>query len=245
MKNSSTNKNQILLRIDAVAPGCHSRTSFMPPLVCKNIPFRTTRGDHGTGTEEFSESFRSGEITGFCGGRDFAPLLNALGMIERPSSGTLSVLGEDVLAMEEKDAWRLRDRAFGYLFTHHHLLPTFTVAENVAMPFFRICGKREDLAAERTSEVLLFTGIRHLCGTPVGNLDDSTRWLVALARAIVHRPPLLVAISPPSPDLLPLVRCLSDNEGMAILWSGEKNHLQPFADRIVESGDNLHSRPAP
>ena len=122
MKNSSTNKNQILLRIDAVAPGCHSRTSFMPPLVCKNIPFRTTRGDHGTGTEEFSESFRSGEITGFCGGRDFAPLLNALGMIERPSSGTLSVLGEDVLAIEQKAAWRLRDRAFGYLFTHHHLM---------------------------------------------------------------------------------------------------------------------------
>ena len=182
---------------------------------------------------------------GFCGERDFGPLLNILGMIERPPSGELNVLGEDVLAMEEKAAWGLRDRAFGYLFTHHHLLPTFTVAENVAMPFFRICGKREDLAAERTSEVLLFTGIRHLCGTPVGNLDDSTRWLVALARAIVHRPPLLVAISPPSPDLLPLVRCLADNEGMAILWSGEKNHLQPFADRIVESGDNLHSRPAP
>ena len=113
-------------------------------------------------------------------------------------------MSDDVLAMEERAAWGLRDRAFGYLFTHHHLLPTFTVAENVAMPFFRICGKREDLAAERTSEVLLFTGIRHLCGTPVGNLDDSTRWLVALARAIVHRPPLLVAISPPSPDLLPL-----------------------------------------
>lgn len=217
----------------------------MPPLVCKNIPFRTTRRDGDVDTETFSESFRSGEIMGFCGSWDFGSLLNILGMIERPPSGELNVLGEDVLAMEEKAAWRLRDRAFGYLFTHHHLLPTFTVAENVAMPFFRICGKREDLAAERTSEVLLFTGIRHLCGTPVGNLDDSTRWLVALARAIVHRPPLLVAISPPSPDLLPLVRCLADNEGMAILWSGEKNHLQPFADRIVESGDNLHSRPAP
>jgi ABC-type ATPase involved in cell division len=104
------------------------------------------------------------------------------------------------------------------------------------MPFFRICGKREDLASERTSEVLLFTGIRHLCGTIVGNLDDPTRWLVALARAIVHRPPLLVAISPPSPDLLPLVRTLADTEGMAILWSGEKNHLLPFADRILDGG---------
>jgi ABC-type ATPase involved in cell division len=82
----------------------------------------------------------------------------------------------------------------------------------------------------------MFTGIRHLCGILVGNLDEPTRWLVALARAIVHRPTLLVAISPPSPDLLPLARTLADTEGMAILWSGEKNHLLPFADRILDGG---------
>mgnify|MGYP000645416528 CR=1 FL=1 len=116
MKNSSTNKNQILLRIDATSQGCHSCISFMPPLVCKNIPFRPTRGDHGTGTEEFSESFRSGEITGFCGGRDFAPLLNALGMIERPSSGTLSVLGEDVLAIAARIRHHVEEIELGDVF---------------------------------------------------------------------------------------------------------------------------------
>jgi predicted ABC-type transport system involved in lysophospholipase L1 biosynthesis ATPase subunit len=206
----------------------------MSPLECKNLPFRTTQ--RGGEVEGLSERFHSGEIVGFCDDRDFGSLLNILGMIERPASGELSVLGEKVLEMQENEAWQLRDRAFGYLFTHPHLLTTFTVAENVAMPFFRICGKREDLVSERTSEVLMFTGIRHLCGILVGNLDEPTRWLVALARAIVHRPTLLVAISPPSPDLLPLARTLADTEGMAILWSGEKNHLLPFADRILDGG---------
>ncbi len=215
----------------------------MAPLECKNLPFRTTHQGGEVEPEGFSDRFQSGEIIGFCDDRDFASLLNILGMIERPASGGLSVLGENVLEMQESLAWQLRDRAFGYLFTHPHLLPTFTVAENVAMPFFRICGKREDLASERTSDVLLFTGIRHLCGTLVGNLDDSTRWLVALARAIVHRPPLLVAISPPSPDLLPLARILADTEGMAILWNGEKKDLLPFADRILDGG--FSSRLAP
>ncbi len=206
----------------------------MPPLECKNIPFRTTSRGGEAETEGFGGIFHSGEMVGFCNDRDFGSLLNILGMIERPTSGRLSVLGEDVLAMKEDAAWQLRDRAFGYLFTHPHLLPTFTVAENVAMPFFRICGKREDLARERTSEVLMFTGIRHLCGTLVGNLDETTCWLVALARAIVHRPPLLVAISPPSSDLLPLARTLADKEGMAILWNGQRSHLLPIADRIID-----------
>jgi ABC-type lipoprotein export system ATPase subunit len=211
----------------------------MSPLRCENISCRRAASNETRSRfiEDFSAVFESGDITGFCGSdtEEMDLLLNILGMIERPDSGRLEVLDREVLTMPAAESMQHRDTSFGYLFTHPHLLPSFTVAENVAMPFFRICGRDDEAEArECTLKALEFTGVADLHGVPVGELHEPANWRVALARAIVHSPAVLIAVSPPSPLLLPLVRRLADEFGTAVLWNGEKTDLEPFANQLVE-----------
>ena len=208
----------------------------MSPLRCENITCRrssTNAFRHGV-IEGFSASFESGDITGFCGSDTAAKelLLSILGLIERPDSGRLVLFDQEVSKMPEPGSTKLRDKSFGYLFTHPHLLPSFTVAENVAMPFFRICGQHG--VQESTLAALDFVGIPELNAIPVGELHDSVHWRVAFARAIVHSPPVLIAVSPPNPLLLPLARRLADEKGTTVLWNGSKTDVLPFSDHVVE-----------
>lgn len=208
----------------------------MSPLCCEQIRCLNSGADSsGQGDiEDFSATFQSGELTGVCGsdaaGKEL--LLGLLGMIERPEAGRLYVLGREVLKLPDAVSAKVRDTSFGYLFTHPHLLPSFTVAENVAMPFLRICGEAD--YQERTLAALEFAGVASLHSVPVEELDDTAHWRVAFARAIVHSPSVLIAVSPPSPLLLPLARRLADEVGTAILWNGEKVDLLPFADHLIE-----------
>jgi ABC-type lipoprotein export system ATPase subunit len=208
----------------------------MSPLRCENIRCLgsgASASGHGA-IEDFSANFNSGDLSGFCGsdagGKEL--LLNLLGMIERPESGRLVVLGNEVLQIPDAISAKIRDTSFGYLFTHPHLLPSFTVAENVAMPFLRICGEGD--YQERTLAALEFSGVASFHSAPVDELDYTAHWRVAFARAIVHSPPVLIAVSPPSPLLLPLARRLADEIGTAVLWNGEKVDLLPFADNLIE-----------
>lgn len=207
----------------------------MSLLRCENINCRSTTNAFRHGViEGFSASFESGEITGFCGSDTAAKelLLSILGLIERPDSGSLVLLDQEVSEMSEPLSTKLRDTSFGYLFTHPHLLPSFTVAENVAMPFFRICGQHG--VRESTLAALEFVGIPELNAVPVGELHDFVHWRVAFARAIVHAPPVLIAVSPPHPHLLPLARRLADERGTTVLWNGNKTDVLPFSDHVVE-----------
>ena len=208
----------------------------MSPLRCENIRcLGSGVSASGQGViEDFSATFQSGQLTGFCGsdtsGKEL--LLGLLSMIERPEDGRLLVHGREVLKMPDAISAKVRDTSFGYLFTHPHLLPSFTVAENVAMPFLRIRGEGD--YQERTLAALEFAGVASFHSVPVEELDDTAHWRVAFARAIVHSPPVLIAVSPPSPLLLPLARRLADQIGTAVLWNGEKVDLLPFADNLIE-----------
>jgi putative ABC transport system ATP-binding protein len=208
----------------------------MSPLRCESIHCRrsTANAFKQVLIEDFSASFESGDITGFCGSDVGAKelLLSVLGLIEPPDSGRVFLFDEEALAMSSPASRKVRDTSYGYLFTHPHLLPSFTVAENVAMPFFRICG--QEGAQESTLAALEFVGIPELNAIPVGELPDSVHWRVAFARAIVHSPPVLIAVSPPNPLLLPLARRLADECGTTVLWNGDKSDVLPFSDQVVE-----------
>lgn len=202
----------------------------MIPLRCENL---TCLLADGTSSRELTASFGPGSFWGFCG-PDSERILNVLGVIDRPGRGRLEVLGMNVLAMSEPSARAWRDRCFGFLFTHPHLLPSFTVAENVAMPFFRLCSRDPALAKRRTLEILDFMEIADLESSAVGDLDNASTWRVAMARAIVHRPPVLMAVSPPDPLLIPFARRLAKETGTAVLWNGERKNLLRQADGILD-----------
>ena len=202
----------------------------MIPLRCEHLT--CSRAD-GTSSRELTASFGPGSFWGFCG-EDSERILNVLGVIERPDRGRLEVLGMNVLAMSEPSARAWRDRCFGFLFAHPHLLPSFTVAENVAMPFFRLCSRDPAVAKRRTLEILDLMEISDLESSAVGDLDEQDTWRVAMARAIVHRPSILIAVSQPNPLLIPIARRLAAEAGTTILWNGERKNLSRQVDGIID-----------
>lgn len=219
----------------------------MTPLQCRNITCRkpSPNGGAPNAVLDFSGNFSAGSTTVFQGREESGLLLSILGMIEPPDSGEIRVFGESVLEMETSAAHRFRDGAFGYLFTHPHLLPSFTVAENIAMPFLRICGNSIDAARERVAEVLEMAELDGACANlAVGDIDESAHWRAAFARSIVHRPKILVAVSPPPLFLLPLARRYAEKTGAAVLWNAGSADVGGLCDRILHPGTTMTS-PAP
>ena len=212
----------------------------MIPLHCQHISCRRPawNGRNPVAVEDFSGHFEEGTVTAFrCSGDGKTGLLmNILGMIERPDSGEIHVLGKAVLKMENESAHRLRDGAFGYLFTHPHLLPSFTVAENIAMPYLRHHGNSIDSARDRIAEVLEVSGLPlSSANLAVANLDEESLWRVAFARSIVHHPKILVAVSPPAAFLLPLAKAHALATGLVVLWNAGDTPAVAACDGLLTS----------
>lgn len=211
----------------------------MTSIHCRNITCRRTtlNGHPRDEVRNFSGEFEAGTATAFRGPEDrgIGLLMSVLGMIERPDSGDLRVLGQTVLDLETNAARELRDRTFGFLFTHPHLLPTFTAAENIAMPLLRLCRDSVEEAGARVAEVLAFSGLEESVGRAhAEDLDGESLWRVAFARSIVHRPEILVAISPPARFLLPLAARYARETGACVLWNAGEDGETFECDRVIE-----------
>jgi ABC-type lipoprotein export system ATPase subunit len=208
-------------------------------LSCKNIScHRDNWNQKGAASvQDLSAAFDAGSlcgVTGPCGsGRNL--LLNILGLLEHPDSGFVRVDGVDTSGCAVGELTALRNESFGYLFSGSALLPAFSIAENVAMPLFRICGMDPEEAQERTLEVLDFCGIAAEGDLMAGELDVLPLWRTVFARALVHRPKVLIAISPrQEEDLLPLARRIAEEAGVCVLWGGESLALSAHAHRMIQ-----------
>lgn len=211
----------------------------LPPLTCESLSCHRPQWNRGgpSRVNAISAQFAAGTVTGFCGpdGCGKGLLLNILGLLEPADSGLIRVLGHAVPGLPGEEARQLRNETFGFLFDSPCLLPSFSLAENVAMPLFRICGGDARDARCRTMEVLDYCGIADQECTLAGRLDDDARQRAALARALVHSPSILIAISPRfGTTLLPLVRHAAKQTGLCVLWAGEKDELLPHADHVLE-----------
>ena len=190
--------------------------------------------------ENVTASFDAGMVCEFDGpdaaGRGL--LLSVLGLLESADSGGVHVDGRGVADLANEDLQRLRARTFGFLFPNPCLLPSFSLAENVAMPLFRICGIDTDAARERTIEALDFCGIAHRENQLAGSLVASTQQRAAFARALVHRPKILIAFSPREGDeLFELATRTARELGLCVLWAGENERPGARAQRLLQIRD--------
>lgn len=137
---------------------------------------------------------RRGEFVTITGpsGSGKTTLLNLLGAMDVPTAGRLILDGCDVSSLTESGRTRLRRHQVGFVFQHFGLVPTLTVAENVALPAF--FARRND--ARQVSELLETVGMGHRRNHYPSELSGGEMQRTAIARALVNRPPLLLADEP-------------------------------------------------
>jgi len=122
-------------------------------------------------------------------------LLHILGTLDHPTSGTVEFRGKDLFAKSSDELARFRSESLGFIFQFHHLLPEFNALENVMMPGL-IANEPPGPLRERAIALLVEVGLSHRVEHPVGKLSGGERQRVAVARAVVREPALLLADEP-------------------------------------------------
>ena len=146
---------------------------------------------------ELELSVAPGETVAILGqsGVGKSTLLHVLGTLDRPSAGSVLFRGEDVFAKPPDELARFRGRSLGFVFQLHHLLPEFSALENVMMPGL-LAGLPRDALAAKARQLLEEAGLSHRLDQRVGKLSGGERQRVAVTRALVMDPALVLADEP-------------------------------------------------
>jgi|SRR5579859_1188513 len=170
-------------------------------------------------------------------------LLNLIGCIDRPTSGRVLVDGVDTSRLEVAALTTLRRKKIGFVFQTFNLIPVFTAWENVEYPLLLqgIPKKERDV---RVGEALASVGLQARAGHRPDLLSGGERQRVAVARAIVHRPALVLADEPTAnldtrnaTQLIDLMKDLNRRLGLTFIFSTHDQRLLEHADRIVQICD--------
>jgi lipoprotein-releasing system ATP-binding protein len=122
-------------------------------------------------------------------------LLNIIGTLDRPTSGNVTLDGQNLLQLDDNSLAKLRNRNIGFVFQLHHLLPQCSVLENVLVPSIVNNDRRQDIV-ERAGRLLNYVGLSHRLSYRPGQLSGGERQRVAVVRALINNPALLLADEP-------------------------------------------------
>jgi putative ABC transport system ATP-binding protein len=193
---------------------------------------------------------RPGELTLLVGpsGCGKTTLISILAATLDPTGGTVSVLGHELTRLSGAQKARFRSRNVGFVFQQLNLLPALTAAENVAVPLvIQGCSRRSALA--RAVEQLHAVGLADRAGSLPAQLSGGQQQRVAVARALVHRPPLLVCDEPTSAldaatgqALMRLIREMAVQPDRVTVVVTHDPRVFGFGDRIITLEDGRVAR---
>ena len=191
--------------------------------------------------EGVSFEVKRGEIVGVIGrsGAGKSTLIRCLNGLEKPDSGRIEVLGEDIAPLGERDLRRVRLRV-GMIFQHFNLLSSKTVADNVALPL-QIVGRTQSERRDRVRSLLWLVGLEDKAAAYPGQLSGGQKQRVGIARALAADPALLLsdeATSALDPEttasILALLRDINRKLGLTIvLITHEMSVVRAIAGRVI------------
>jgi ABC-type lipoprotein export system ATPase subunit len=172
-------------------------------------------------------------------------LLNIIGALDRPTAGRLVLEGRDLSSLDEPALALLRNRALGFVFQLHHLLPQCSVLENVLVP--TLAGgpeRRSEKPEARARRLLERVGLSDRLSHRPGQLSGGERQRVAVVRALINEPRLLLADEPTgsldraaADNLAQLLGDLNREEGVALLVITHSLELAQQMSRVLELRD--------
>lgn len=194
----------------------------------------------------------AGEIVAIVGasGAGKTTLLNILGTLDRADSGEVWINGQSTAELSDSELDRFRNRHIGFVFQSHHLLPEFTALENVMMPGM-IAGRKEADLRSEAAELLKELGLEYRVGHKPAQLSGGEQQRVAVARALINQPAIILADEPSgnldtdnSRDLHQLFFDLRERLGQTFVIVTHNQELANMTDRklsmvdgqIVDSG---------
>lgn len=122
-------------------------------------------------------------------------LLHLLGGLDSPTSGSVTIAGQNVAGMSQAKRGRLRNEHVGFVYQFHHLLPEFSALENVSMPLL-IRGEKKSNASKAAAELLERVGLGERLRHKPSELSGGERQRAAIARALINRPGVVLADEP-------------------------------------------------
>jgi lipoprotein-releasing system ATP-binding protein len=190
-------------------------------------------------------SIERGELIAVVGasGAGKSTLLHILGLLDRPSAGTVCFAGQDLFQLSEPAQAEFRNKRIGFVFQFHHLLPEFTALENACMP--ALIQRRDAAVVEgEATAILNEVGLGARLHHKPGELSGGEQQRVAVARALLQKPDLVLADEPTGnldthtgDALFGLMRELNKARGTTFVIVTHNDKLSAQADRILHMQD--------
>ena len=195
--------------------------------------------------QDLSVEIAQGEMVAVVGpsGAGKSTLLHLLGGLDRPSAGSVKLGEFDIFKLGDVDLARFRNSEIGFIFQFHHLLPEFTALENVMMPL--LIGRRNHAeAGGRAVSVLERVGLSDRATHRPGEMSGGEQARVALARALVARPRVLLADEPTgdldsrtSESIHSLLKEVHESQKLTSVIVTHNERLASICDRVLHLED--------